>query len=185
VDSICSVFSSATVLRCGDLHRSYPCGERMVLRMVLDRRQRASQCKPVSTRHFRWTLLARRLLARLRRVTFARMFRPWLSHTSGRELFLYYQHHQLNRGLRPGLEHRTGAQTLAARTLVHSAFIGAFPSFHSEEAVARSRSHLGSSVCSTSTLPSMPSTDVAPQKIDVDALKGFGYEETAFTTAAG
>ena len=129
VDSICSVFSSATVLRCG---------ERMVLRMVLDRRQRASQCKPVSTRHFRWTLLARRLLARLRRVTVARMFRAWLSHTSGRELFLYYQHHQLNRGLRPGLEHRTGAKTLAARTLVHSAFIGAFPSFHSEEAVARS-----------------------------------------------
>ena len=149
VDSICSVFSSATVLRCSDLHRSYPCGERMVLRMVLDRRQRASQCKPVSTRHFRWTLLARRLLARLRRVTFARMFRPWLSHTSGRELFLYYQHHQLNRGLRPGLEHRTGAKTLAARTLVHSACIGAFPSFHSEWAVARSRSHLGSSVCST------------------------------------
>jgi hypothetical protein len=31
----------------------------------------------------------------------------------------------------------------------------------------------------------MPSTDAAPQKIDVDALKSFGYEETAFTTAAG
>ena len=66
VDSICRVFPSVTVLRCSHSRRSFPCGERMVL-------------EEWPTCHFRWTLLARRLLARLRRVTFARRFRPWIS----------------------------------------------------------------------------------------------------------
>ena len=74
VDSICRVFPSVTVLRRSHSRRSHPCGERM----VLEEWQQKAQGKPVSTCHFRWTLLARRLLARLRRVTFARRFRPWL-----------------------------------------------------------------------------------------------------------
>ena len=58
VDSICRVFPSVTVLRCSDLHRSYPCGERVVHE---EWQQKAEgTLKPVkpliSTCHFRCSL---------------------------------------------------------------------------------------------------------------------------------
>ena len=58
VDSICRVFPSVTVLRCSDLHRSYPCGERVVHEEWQQKAEGTLKpLKPlISTCHFRCSL---------------------------------------------------------------------------------------------------------------------------------